>query len=268
MKNWTQKLLFTFHHSSITRKAFTLAEVLITLGIIGIVAEITIPTIVQDTQKKNFTISLEKFYSVFNQGMKTYMVNQGCSDMACTGLFDGNNSDSAWESRMNDALPTIFKIGKIYGNANPELQNFTTSTFNNASSVQFFYMGGTYSYYAFLTIDGFIISIMDTDGGTCTKYPTYQSKLQNACAGPINVDINGFKGPNKMGRDVFQFALGRDGLLYPRGGVDNALARAGDMTYYWNNSVECVKKDQSNLTSATGYGCAARIMEEGWQMNY
>lgn len=39
--------------------AFTLAEVLITLGIIGIVAEITIPALINDVKNKNIVVSLK-----------------------------------------------------------------------------------------------------------------------------------------------------------------------------------------------------------------
>lgn len=51
------------------KKAFTLAEVLITLAIIGIVAALTIPTLVQNYKKNRVETSLKKFYSVMNQAV-------------------------------------------------------------------------------------------------------------------------------------------------------------------------------------------------------
>ena len=50
--------LFTFHVS--TFKAFTLAEILIVLGIIGIIAEVTIPDLIQQTNNQIYTTSLKK----------------------------------------------------------------------------------------------------------------------------------------------------------------------------------------------------------------
>lgn len=49
---------------------FTLAEVLITLGIIGIVAALTIPTLVANHRKKTVEVSLAKFYTTMNQAIK------------------------------------------------------------------------------------------------------------------------------------------------------------------------------------------------------
>ena len=49
---------------------FTLAEVLITLGIIGVVAALTIPTLVANHRKKTVEVSLAKFYTTMNQAIK------------------------------------------------------------------------------------------------------------------------------------------------------------------------------------------------------
>lgn len=48
-------------------KAFTLAEVLITLVIIGVIAAITIPSITASTRKSEFSARLKKFYATMNQ---------------------------------------------------------------------------------------------------------------------------------------------------------------------------------------------------------
>mgnify|MGYP002520817074 CR=1 FL=1 len=54
------------------RQAFTLAEVLITLGIIGVVAALTIPTLVNNYRKKQFETGLKKEYSVLLQALDMY----------------------------------------------------------------------------------------------------------------------------------------------------------------------------------------------------
>ena len=63
-----RKRTFTFpkNFSAPCTKAFTLAEVLITLGIIGIVAAMTLPAIIQKQQDKITVTKLKKMYSVFN----------------------------------------------------------------------------------------------------------------------------------------------------------------------------------------------------------
>jgi prepilin-type N-terminal cleavage/methylation domain-containing protein len=52
------------------KKAFTLAEVLITLGIIGIVAALTMPSLIANYQKQQTVTQLQKAYSVLNQAKK------------------------------------------------------------------------------------------------------------------------------------------------------------------------------------------------------
>ena len=51
------------------RKAFTLAEVLITLGIIGIVAAMTIPGLITNIQHRDYSAKLKKFYSTIKQAI-------------------------------------------------------------------------------------------------------------------------------------------------------------------------------------------------------
>lgn len=52
-----------------TQKAFTLAEVLITLGIIGVVATMTMPSLIQNTKKSEATARLKKFNSMMQQAI-------------------------------------------------------------------------------------------------------------------------------------------------------------------------------------------------------
>lgn len=57
--------------------AFTLAEVLITLGIIGVVAAMTMPTLIQKNNNRVVETRLMKFYSAINQAVKMAEVDYG-----------------------------------------------------------------------------------------------------------------------------------------------------------------------------------------------
>ena len=57
--------------------AFTLAEVLITLGIIGVVAAMTLPVVIGNYQKKVTAAKVKKFYSMFNQAIKLSEIENG-----------------------------------------------------------------------------------------------------------------------------------------------------------------------------------------------
>ena len=61
-------------------KGFTLAEVLITLGIIGVVAAMTIPSLITSYNKKITETRLEKFYSIFNQAIRLSVAENGDTD--------------------------------------------------------------------------------------------------------------------------------------------------------------------------------------------
>lgn len=50
-------------------QGFTLAEVLITLGIIGVVAAMTLPALIQKNNNKVVETRLKKFYSAINQAI-------------------------------------------------------------------------------------------------------------------------------------------------------------------------------------------------------
>ena len=57
--------------------AFTLAEVLITLGIIGVVAAITIPSLLTNIRHRDISVKLQKFTSVMRQMLLTAEEEQG-----------------------------------------------------------------------------------------------------------------------------------------------------------------------------------------------
>ena len=59
------------------RFGFTLAEVLVTLGIIGVVAALTIPQLISNHRKQEVVTKLEKVYSVMNQAIRTSEAEYG-----------------------------------------------------------------------------------------------------------------------------------------------------------------------------------------------
>ena len=64
-------------HNSLKNVAFTLAEVLITLGIIGVVAALTIPNLIAKYQQKEGVVALKKEISVLNQAAAKVVVDFG-----------------------------------------------------------------------------------------------------------------------------------------------------------------------------------------------
>ena len=63
------------------KKGFALAEVLITLGIIGIVAAMTLPALVQKNQEKVTVTKLKKVYSILSQAYQFAVNDYGTPDL-------------------------------------------------------------------------------------------------------------------------------------------------------------------------------------------
>lgn len=244
--------------------AFTLAEVLITLGIIGIVASLTIPTLIANTQKQEFVSGLKKAYSNLSNGFKLYMADEGVSDFGSTSIFDGTDfTDSNRQDKIDQMIRKYFKVIKTckYGDGSCQINagylNLTTTGSLFRSDM-----------YSFFTSDGMAF----TTGGiqtSCVPDSSKIGKMKTWCAA-FWIDVNGAKKPNKEGRDMFLFWLDQDGTLNPAGGIEYAKYNCGSTwqtcTNYWQASNQSGNCD-STVASA-GAGCSGRIMEEGWQMNY
>jgi len=70
------------------KKAFTLAEVLITLGIIGVVAAITIPSLIANYQKRVIETTLKEDYSIMAQVNRLMIANEVDFDMSAADGSD------------------------------------------------------------------------------------------------------------------------------------------------------------------------------------
>ena len=75
INSWSQK--FAKMKQTKMRFGFTLAEVLITLGIIGVVAAITIPTLMQKYYEKQTVAKLKETYSILSQALKSASQEEG-----------------------------------------------------------------------------------------------------------------------------------------------------------------------------------------------
>lgn len=185
MKNFTKKV------------AFTLAEVLITLGVIGVVAILVIPTLVNNADDKANRVALKKFYSVLANA--TYLIkneNNGsmaglCSDNDCFKDLYKQKLSYIKECSANDVA------GKCWASSWKTLNNGAGWDLNNNG-------GGGAS--GLILKDGMYMTFewsYDNGGGACTL-DDEGSGNETECF-VSSVDVNGNKSPNKMGKDIFRF---------------------------------------------------------------
>lgn len=254
------------HQGFVAHTAFTLAEILITLGIIGVVAALTIPTLIANVQKQQYVTAFAKAYSTTQQMFKMYMSDQGVTNLGDTALFDGFSFyDAGVQNEVDAMVHKYFKAVKACkaGASNDGSCKVTYKYLNIAGTIDFFATG----YYSFYTPDGMEIGL--TLSSSCTADYTKTGQMKADC-GYIFADVNGTRGPNIVGRDRLDIGeIGHDGTILPYFGRQYADFY-NNTSYYWGNTpAYCGSPGNSNIPNGTfGYGCSARIMENGWVMDY
>ena len=218
------------------RHAFTLAEVLITLGIIGVVAAMVLPAVIQNSQDAEYKTGKDKVRMSIAEAGRILSVADGIADASsaqdfvenylakqlkivkfCTpanmeqcGMPSGN--PTTFKNLYNAnvaAMPTTWQsITSSYGMTGVgswSTSNPTTTSFNNS--------------YAFLSADGVAVNLfynpycasnsreklMDNS----SEY--YQWSLDTVCMSGV-YDMNGLKKPNQVGKDIGFFGVFYNGL--------------------------------------------------------
>ena len=166
-------------------RAFTLAEVLITLGIIGVVAALTIPTLIANTNAHHFRAMFKKSLSTLNQASRmaqaTHDVNFGSVTSNCGENASTENLEDAYTfcSILNGTLAAHTFVGT------PE--NYTI----HMTSFDFDFEPS--QYIAYKLSDGAMIMFNKYAGG-CTS--SSEEEFPAQCLGFI--DANGTSNPNKL----------------------------------------------------------------------
>ena len=236
--------------------AFTLAEVLITLGIIGVVAAITLPTLVANYQKTVWVNQLKKAYTTLNEGLKRIAANDGCTTLGCAGLKYYDDDETMGldfsDERTKEKIVKEFKLENVFVGKPP------------SNSIYNYEIKHLFSEYKF-RFRGFS---NDSDSALVGTTPSGEIIAFNGSG--IRVDINGLKSPNILGRDIFQFGFGNYN--------DSTIAVPAFSNIYnsWhhNYSNEAARINGVNAICSIkagvlgGPSCAEKIIMDGWKMNY
>lgn len=210
------------------KKGFTLAEVLITLGIIGIVAAITIPVLNNYFSELSTASSVKKVQSILSQALTQYASDNGClGNLANCGLFNnGATETEAGHLAAWNALKPYLKVIKDCGTQTN--QGCFTPNINylwlNKSNASYDYLGNldNMNMAKGILADGISIWIDDYADNCITDRTdgSGTSPLSNACAQLI-IDINGNKNPNQSGKDTFFWYIAKNGGLYANGSLND-----------------------------------------------
>ena len=184
--------------------AFTLAEVLITLAIIGVVAAMTMPTLIQNHQKKSLEVATKKFYSMMSQAVKQYMADEGVDDLRNTALASENYEDTASPEAIGSIRNFVTKYLKVAKECDHDANDCFAKKYKawdgGETDSDFTESTDSYDYLRdYVLADGAIIRIGYT-------YANDQPIV-------VYVDINGKKGPNRVGYDLWSMSIFYDGII-------------------------------------------------------
>ena len=183
-------------------RGFTLAEVLITLGIIGVVAAITIPSLINITQGKELEAQYKKAYSTLSQAVLRMNAEQGY--IATWNSYSPCSTEFANVFNKYFVLYTncgksgcVSSLEKDEEGKDLGLKGYKSYTGRSSIAAAWFDDG------QFISSDGTFVAINHCD---------QKNKIT------IGIDINGMKKhPNKIGHDFFLFQIQEDGKLLPMG---------------------------------------------------
>ena len=210
----------------IKKCAFTLAEVLITLGIIGVVAAITIPSLMAATQEASLVPKVKKTYSTLAQALKL-----ASNDYDTPGDFSLIFEEGKSASQITKELATYMN-GARYCDAGSSAKGCSdlnykikyASLIKNGDSNTAAQSSRIINSPRIVLLDGTVIAIT-SQGHGCGDYEASGAILNNGVntgnmwhqirsnCGEIFFDVNGPKRPNQFGVDayginVYQNSLG------------------------------------------------------------
>lgn len=224
-----------FHTPTKQKLGFTLAEVLITLGIIGIVAAMTIPVLMTNYQKKSTATRAKKAYSELLQAIKL--------------SENDNESMDSWN------------IGE------------TVSTENTKKYVEKYIM--PYYKGLTLCSEGFTdkknkcgMPISGSGANYLTLNGTGISFLYRPNKIYVIIDVNNGAKPNKLGYDAFYFTTNENFELRPFGWYNGITREAILNGYTFNNNgtdytLECRK--MKNESDEYRHACTSLLVLDNWE---
>ena len=218
--------------NNLTREcaAFTLAEVLITLGVIGIAAAVTLSVVINNIQEKQFHAKFKKAYSSFSQATQRIYAEDGEFSTYQYTIW------GEYICKLGNYMK-IIKSGQKCENKYPSVKwHNNLEWFDKKGNPMSFATNPYYrDNFTFITSDG-IMYILN-------------------CDNQVLIDINGFKKPNRIGKDIYYFLL-KSNTNQPYYGSDNIVPdcySSGFTRIKDNNYKEDCK-------SGSGWGCSRMVI--------
>ena len=241
-------------------RAFTLAEVLITLSILGVVAAIMIPNLIQGYQQKLFATRLRQAYSILdNAFQQAVAVNGHPRTWDITELIKDRNTSTAYF--MEKFIMPYLNVAKDCGtgycsNSSGCFASWDCRSNNNAAVARY-YPFNNKNNYSCLACSGNKKDIK-LKNGIAISFHIEEYIIGNKVFPPKGVplgyfiiDLNGSGKPNEFGKDTFALNLFEDGIHVKQ--------------YNFASSKSYCSKDSTQ--NQNGLGCSSYFLQTG-KMDY
>lgn len=212
----------------ISKFAFTLAEMLIVISIVGLVAEMTIPVLVQDAREKVAVVKVKKIYSVMSQAFQLAVIDYGGPESWDEGLSGVEAAEKIYEK-----LAPSLRVQKYCGVDKGCFPPNETYKDVSEQNMEMLYDERTDRLKARF-VDGSLFALMESHSSSLLA--------------TFNVDINGDAKPNTIGKDLFTFVITADGV-YPIGDQK--------FEYIWSFTKNCLGLGE---TYGNGDACTAWVV--------
>lgn len=221
------------------KRAFTLAEVLITLTMIGIIASMTLPTLNNNIVRQQMGPALMKAINVLESANKAVLQNEGARHLGEIANAVGY---------LNQVLGRVASLtetqGPNYTGRINQMDDFGVTTPDGMT------------YYAAAGVDA--------QSGQAEVAAGNISQTQMGQYYRVWVDVNGAsKGPNIMGRDLFELNVDLSGQVLARGSNAWAIYVGGEESTWEDTCTNLTGGDNQNPRN-----CAGAIVENNGRVTY
>lgn len=255
------------------KKGFMLSELLIVIAIIGVIFALTLPDLLAYIQKYILVNELKVAYSTVNNGFKRLIASYATADYTDTGLDFVSTltlgDQQKWDSEFHDAF-RIIKVCMTGDNScDYDISSLSKTNPMTYHGLPMSPSAVSNSWYTFILKNGSLVSFYAW--GKCDAPSPDRTEDKYKTCGYLSVDVNGYKHPNVIGRDIFNFELFGDGAILPEFGTAALFRQTGSSNtdlyvHYWAHTGDYGDCDPAS--QETGNGCAGRIIDSGWVMDY
>ena len=246
------------------KNGFTLAEVLIALGLVGVLSAMAVPTLVKNNQNQIFANSLSAAVSGFENTMTSMIVRENVTNLHETPAWEDIGDFDAFVENLSE----VMNLEESNSNSN-DYYGGNINILNSANTQQSSTVFGGDAF-TLVTTKGIVYHIrpISSENQNRTDFQAISSGVNiTRIAAWVFIDVNGNERPNRTGRDIFGFILGNDGIMYPLGGRDVAFQVDNNAANIWStdaSSYTCTDTVKDNFA----LGCTARLIDNNYRIDY